>query len=68
MADWIKCSERMPDINTDVMVTDGRGVGMAACRRNSLGDKHFPVIHSGNDWMTLDTPTHWQPLPEPPQE
>ncbi len=68
MQNWIKCSERMPAINTDVMVSDGKVVGMAACRRGRKGDKYFPVVHSGNDWDTLGDVTHWQPLPELPND
>ncbi|ELY6345176.1 DUF551 domain-containing protein [Cronobacter muytjensii] len=68
MSEWIKCSDQMPPVNTDVMVTDGKTVGMAACRQSRHSEKHFPVIHSGSDWSTIGEVTHWAELPKPPVE
>lgn len=66
--DWIKCSDRMPDVGCRVMVV--------------MNGKHVTVA-SYTQWMGAKTErgraprfedlrgivygvTHWQPLPEPP--
>lgn len=66
---WISCSERMPDTKTAVLV---------AREFDRKGDwrmkwaTYIPGHPDANDgWVIPDAswiPSHWMPLPEPPQE
>lgn len=54
---WIPVSERTPDAQYDVLVFDGKFVGMGDCCKGHLWNSPFtgPV-------------THWMPLPAAPKE
>ena len=69
MSDWIKCSERLPNVGERVLMNVGKSV--------------FEGWHDGRIWVRYDdfdeSPasfeelmckrvTHWMPLPEPPEE
>ncbi|EPE6498802.1 DUF551 domain-containing protein, partial [Escherichia coli] len=66
---WISCSERMPDTKTAVLV---------AVEFDRKGDwrmkwaTYIPWHPDANDgWIIPGAswkPSHWMPLPEPPQE
>ncbi|ECC9987772.1 DUF551 domain-containing protein [Salmonella enterica] len=62
MSKWIKCSDRMPDDMSDVLVTDGIDVGFMWCAGDEWDswDKRYA--------LDSDDITHWMPLPEPPTE
>ena len=69
MANWIKCSERMPNTKTAVLVAvefDRKGDWRMKWATYIPGhpDANDGWIIPGASW----TPTHWQLLPEPPQE
>jgi hypothetical protein len=81
--EWIKCSDKMPKINSPVVVArisdnDGKPCldsGVAALQPNNgwigLGVFYRPKIDAGtiyqNDFSVMDV-THWMPLPKPPKQ
>lgn len=65
MANWIKCSERMPDDFVDVLVTDGVYVEVMWLDCDGCWDSWLAPLDVTVDQEDI---THWQPLPEPPQE
>ena len=58
---WIKCTERMPEEEEFVLVSDGefQEVSYWYCPNNK-------TIHWATDFCMI--PTHWMPLPEMPNE
>lgn len=68
MSEWIRCSERMPEANEDVLVVINPG---------DYQSIHIGYMYNEGDWM-IDgefwyeegdpSITHWMPLPEPPKE
>jgi hypothetical protein len=61
--EWVACSERMPEIGTEVLA-------VLPCAK---ADTVFIVLHDGMTWYDRDGntfamhPTHWRPLPTPPE-
>lgn len=61
---WIPCSERLPDEDVEVLVTDDAG-GVA----NLELDKVLRYEESGElFWLTSQNVTAWMPVPEPYKE
>lgn len=70
MSEWIKCSDRLPEYNTEVLVTaefdrpgDWRH-SIGALDSNMRDSAAWKWWVKGASW----TPTHWMPLPEPPAD
>ncbi|ELM8964285.1 ead/Ea22-like family protein [Escherichia coli] len=66
---WISCSERMPDTKTAVLVArefDRKGDWLMKWATYIPGhpDANDGWVIPGASWI----PSHWMPLPEPPQE
>lgn len=58
MSEWIPVSERLPETPDIVLVYDGYIVSCGGCYKGAWS------------WTDADDacePTHWMPLPEPPQ-
>nr|WP_315415881.1 DUF551 domain-containing protein [uncultured Pseudomonas sp.] len=58
MSDWIKCGDRLPAEDADVLCSDGVDIFIAS-HHNSFFTGEFQDLL----WVT-----HWQPLPAPPTE
>lgn len=68
MSEWIKCSERMPDHDREV-IAYGK-LGVLTWMRYDTKEKHWDEYTlDGFDnlgWVKYDYPvTHWQELPAP---
>ncbi len=63
---WIKCSERMPPDGVEVLGW-GNGMGFALVRHDVIRGARY-WMDSSADVLEYSKPTHWQPLPEPPNE
>ena len=59
VSDWIQCSERMPEYDSEVIVTDGNYVWRDKCY--DFGDGL--CFYDDND----SSATHWMQLPEIPE-
>lgn len=65
MSGWISVSERLPKYSYDVLVADANWQSVAYIIDGEW--KAANVDCGANFRVYLDfTPTHWQPLPEPP--
>ncbi|WP_258141384.1 DUF551 domain-containing protein [Cronobacter sakazakii] len=64
-AGWIACSERMPELNTRVLLyfPDYGGHIEDGCIGDE-GDGHYHYFFDGDSLR--HEPTHWMPLPEAP--
>lgn len=62
--EWIKCSDRMPDDEQEVIVYDAiRG-------KVQSGMIYFDgeFVDFNEYYYRVSSPTHWQPLPPPPAD
>lgn len=60
MSEWISLKDREPDVNVEVLTTDGDEMAVASkCK----WDIWFIYDDTVPQWQ----PTHWMPLPEPPK-
>lgn len=66
---WVKCSDRMPEFDTPVLVfckIYGRSIYTYVFIGEFLGDK-FGNWHDGKS-LGVFPPTHWMPLPQKPND
>ena len=58
---WIPVSERLPEVDENVLASAAGEVGIA---HRYVDGWYWDV----DEWHKPFTPTHWQPLPSPPDE
>ena len=77
MSEWIKLSDRLPEINEHVLFfepgpNEPCRVGCLIKQKDHMADGssewhiYLRDLHTGST-MTLGWFTHWMPLPEPPK-
>lgn len=72
MTDWIKCSERMPEVEVPVLIMYNGIIRIGEIRWDypSHEETYPPFMYwddpnnDGQLWEVFDV-THWQPLPPP---
>jgi len=61
--EWISVKDRLPEIDTEVLVVQGDSFAIGDVYISNLNNKK--LMWSVNYMMQ---PTHWMPLPKPPEE
>lgn len=70
MSEWISVKDRLPEPGEDVLLYFGNNHGnnMTVGGKYNL-DESWYSITDGEFYTDCDTtPSHWMPLPEPPEE
>ena len=67
MSEWIKCEERLPEMDTsvDVLVSLLPGMNPIVVQAFHMSGGEFLVANTECDLAGV---THWQPLPKAPNE
>lgn len=66
--EWIPVSERLPELNTDVLVCDAKYGYFGVWSLGRYKNKDALYWEDDGGWFkSLDDVTHWMPLPEPPK-
>lgn len=60
-SNWIKCSEEMPEKFTSVLAFEEGHISIMQWN----GGKYWQEVGTNDDFLI---PTHWQPLPPPPED
>jgi len=69
MSDWIKCSERMPDVGKLVLIFRPYGDGNWTMDIDSRNDQKFGGLSIWRGVRSYQQqPTHWMPIPKAPEE
>ena len=63
-SNWIPVSERKPELDERVMVCNAAGQWVSIGSRQLTGEYHH---WDDDNYEELREPTHWMPLPEPPE-
>ena len=66
MSKWIKCSERLPVPEKQVLLYGGKRYSGSMVGFLSEHDEW--LIYSCSDTINIYPPKFWMPLPEPPDE
>lgn len=70
MSEWIKCSDRLPENNMNVIVYDGDDYFFA--NFEEIKDKRLKkrkgYFNICGDEFYVNEITHWMPSPKPPEE
>lgn len=67
--EWIKCSERMPEVGMSVLMYRGYGVIAGRYTSNKYAKTEKGRIPRFENFHGIQHDiTHWMPLPEPPAE
>ena len=60
---WIAVTERLPPMGERVMIASATGKWIGVGERDIIGSHEY----WSDDGEELNEPTHWMPLPEPPE-
>ena len=61
---WLSVEERLPELDERVMIGNAADGWVSVGSRQLTGEYHH---WDGDDSEELHEPTHWMPLPEPPE-